>query len=341
MLMSGNMSVGVRMRTTGVKRITTSAITTNVYGLDKANRTIHISRNVTLNSKNAPRLCRHPDRLELEFGLLLLDYRRPSFRYIPRPAERGGAPLPIARIGVSSHRKFSWSHARKTMKRQRPALCLGHRVGRALVGLLANYKIHAHATNLDQVAVVQSHRAGNGRAIYNRDFGAGAQVIAVVALVNLRSHLRLEPTAKLHRRHRGFANDRELVGKHVLLLVHSAVQHDERRHFHAARRELRALTHGGGLPLHFAAHLGIENHGFIDFGRGGLAAPVPGNGTIGRSVHFDVVLAYPDGVAIVQRCALHAKIVDERAVQAVQIFDHKAAAFEVNAGVERATLHDG
>src|SRR6516165_4317816 len=83
MLMSGNMSVGVRMRTTGVKRITTSAITTNVYGLDKANRTIHISRNVTLNSKNAPRLCRHPERLELEFGLLLLDYRRPSFRYIP------------------------------------------------------------------------------------------------------------------------------------------------------------------------------------------------------------------------------------------------------------------
>src|SRR5215469_7374530 len=83
MLMSGNMSVGVRMRTTGVTRITTSAITTNVYGLDKANRTIHISRNVTLNSTNAPRLCRHPERLEHEFGLPLLDYRRPSFRYTP------------------------------------------------------------------------------------------------------------------------------------------------------------------------------------------------------------------------------------------------------------------
>src|SRR5215469_7160754 len=110
MLMSGNMSVGVRVRTTGVTRITTSAITTNVYGLDKANRTIHISRNVTLNSTNAPRLCRHPERLEHEFGLPLLDYRRPSFRYTPpRTAPHGGAPLPIARIGISSFRKFSWS----------------------------------------------------------------------------------------------------------------------------------------------------------------------------------------------------------------------------------------
>src|SRR5882762_196591 len=42
MLMSGKMSTGVRINTTGVSRIIASAITTNVYGLRSANRTIHI-----------------------------------------------------------------------------------------------------------------------------------------------------------------------------------------------------------------------------------------------------------------------------------------------------------
>src|SRR6202007_1048359 len=42
MLISGKMSVGVRISTTGVSKITTSAITMNVYGLDSARRTIHM-----------------------------------------------------------------------------------------------------------------------------------------------------------------------------------------------------------------------------------------------------------------------------------------------------------
>src|SRR5260370_9024168 len=36
------MSVGVRISTSGVSKITTSAITMNVYGLDSARRTIHM-----------------------------------------------------------------------------------------------------------------------------------------------------------------------------------------------------------------------------------------------------------------------------------------------------------
>jgi hypothetical protein len=36
------MSVGVRNKTKGVSNIMTSAITTNVYGLERANRTIHM-----------------------------------------------------------------------------------------------------------------------------------------------------------------------------------------------------------------------------------------------------------------------------------------------------------
>ena len=42
MLISGKMSVGVRINATGVSKMMTSAITTNVYGLRSANRTIHI-----------------------------------------------------------------------------------------------------------------------------------------------------------------------------------------------------------------------------------------------------------------------------------------------------------
>ncbi len=42
--MSGKMSVGVRSSTTGVSSTITSAITIKVYGLESANRTIHIER---------------------------------------------------------------------------------------------------------------------------------------------------------------------------------------------------------------------------------------------------------------------------------------------------------
>ena len=41
-LISGKMSVGVRSKTTGVRRMITSAITIKVYGLCSAKRTIHI-----------------------------------------------------------------------------------------------------------------------------------------------------------------------------------------------------------------------------------------------------------------------------------------------------------
>src|SRR6266576_4264843 len=43
MLISGKMSVGVRISTSGVTRIMASASTTKVYGLRSANRTIHIT----------------------------------------------------------------------------------------------------------------------------------------------------------------------------------------------------------------------------------------------------------------------------------------------------------
>src|SRR5216683_4625795 len=42
MLISGKMSVGVRSKTTGVRRMITRAITINVYGRCSAKRTIHI-----------------------------------------------------------------------------------------------------------------------------------------------------------------------------------------------------------------------------------------------------------------------------------------------------------
>src|SRR5215470_16385138 len=42
-LMFGKMSVGVRKSTIGVRRMMTSAITINVYGLWRAKRTIHIT----------------------------------------------------------------------------------------------------------------------------------------------------------------------------------------------------------------------------------------------------------------------------------------------------------
>src|SRR6266478_8676059 len=113
--------------------------------------------------------------------------------------------------------------------------------------LLAEDEIHAHAVDLYHIAIIQTDRAVNRRAIHRRCFVAGTQKVAVVALVDLRRYRRLEPPLELHGGHGGFADDCELVGEHVLFLVGASTQDDKRGHFQAAGGELHALAHGGGL----------------------------------------------------------------------------------------------
>src|SRR5215470_9680557 len=83
--------------------------------------------------------------------------------------------------------------------------------------LLPENKIHPYAANVDEVAVVQAHGTRNRRAIHGGHFVAGADVIAVVALADLRSHLRLKPSFQTHRSHGGFADGGEFVGEDVFL----------------------------------------------------------------------------------------------------------------------------
>ena len=91
------------------------------------------------------------------------------------------------------------------------------------------------------------------------------------------------------------------------------------------------------LPLrtqkHFAALFGIQHHSLVDFGGGCFAAGVEGDGGVAGSIDLNVVLANPDGVAVVERGAFDAEIVDEGTVEAVEIFDDQAAGFKIDASV--------
>src|SRR5260370_27273865 len=85
MLISGKMSTGVRINTTGNNKMMASAITTKVYGLRSASRTIHIkSYFATLLGGRA---------IELEMLSLRrqfsLDSREGLFGYGPNPAAIG------------------------------------------------------------------------------------------------------------------------------------------------------------------------------------------------------------------------------------------------------------
>ena len=64
-----------------------------------------------------------------------------------------------------------------------------------------------------------------------------------------------------------------------------------------------------------------------------LFARVAEGSGVARGVDLDVVLADPDGIAIVQRGALYAEVIYESTVQAGQVFDNEAARFDVHARV--------
>ncbi len=74
--------------------------------------------------------------------------------------------------------------------------------------LFADQEIQAHAADLNEIAIVEANGTWNGSAVDAGRLRAGAEVITVVALIDLRSDLRLEPALQPHRSHHGLANDR-------------------------------------------------------------------------------------------------------------------------------------
>src|SRR5260221_9773891 len=83
--------------------------------------------------------------------------------------------------------------------------------------LLSENKIHAHAADFNDVAIVKPRGTGDGSTIHGRSLVARADVVAIVALTDLRGHLRLEPAGQSHGCHRRFADGGELVRKDVFL----------------------------------------------------------------------------------------------------------------------------
>src|SRR5580692_4904362 len=73
--------------------------------------------------------------------------------------------------------------------------------------LFAKNEVHAHAANFDEVAIVEADRPGNGSAIYGGNLMSGSQIVAIVALIDLCSHFRLEPATQPHSSHGRLADD--------------------------------------------------------------------------------------------------------------------------------------
>ena len=107
----------------------------------------------------------------------------------------------------------------------------------------SNNEVKAKATNFDQVAIVQANGSGNWCAVDRRNAVAGAQVIAVVALIDLCRHSWLEPSAQTHRGHGRFADDRELVDEKKLFLMHPAGKN------HQSWREFQNILNQRGVVL--------------------------------------------------------------------------------------------
>src|SRR5436309_14615191 len=85
--------------------------------------------------------------------------------------------------------------------------------------LIAKNEVHAHAAHFDYIAIIQALWTRNWRRVNGGDFVAGTHKISVIALIDLRGELRLEPAFQFHRRQFRFADDRKLVGEDIFFLV--------------------------------------------------------------------------------------------------------------------------
>src|SRR5579863_1943680 len=85
--------------------------------------------------------------------------------------------------------------------------------------LFANDEVHAHAADFDEIAVVEANGASDGRAVHGRLLVAGAEIVAVVTLIDLRGHFWLEPAAKPNSGHGRVADDGEFVGEEIFFLI--------------------------------------------------------------------------------------------------------------------------
>src|SRR3954466_3614275 len=90
--------------------------------------------------------------------------------------------------------------------------------------LLLEDEIHAQPADLDDISVVEARGSLHGFAVYDGNFISRTEVVAIVALIDLRGDLRLEPAPQTHRCHFGFADHCELIGEHIFFLTAVAAE---------------------------------------------------------------------------------------------------------------------
>src|SRR5260370_3268215 len=95
-------------------------------------------------------------------------------------------------------KEAGWRHQDRRGAERRSAACRCQKPsdGAAIAcqALLAEDEVQPHAGDFDEIAVVQAHGAGDGSAIRFGCFVTWPKLVAVIALLYLRSHLRFEPS---------------------------------------------------------------------------------------------------------------------------------------------------
>src|SRR5258706_7541928 len=266
----------------------------------------------------------------------------------------GGGAVTDERVGVNKQRERGESQADQKRNAASPpcfqqrAQCAGSSAGFTIrgncghdaaiflwrrAGLFAIKKIQPYAAHFDQIPVIEFGQRPDFDSIDFRHQVSTSEIIPVFVLVDLRRNTRREPAKQPDSGHIRAANHRELSSETILLLVGAPLQNCKRLHPHTIRSNLRALDRLRCMVKHFATLLGIDHHRFIDARSRRFAKLIRGNDCIVRLVDQNMMFADQDGVSIFQHGALDAYVVQERSIEAVQVFNHQRSGFNVNACV--------
>src|SRR5438309_11977526 len=84
--------------------------------------------------------------------------------------------------------------------------------------LFFDRKFELHAAYINQIAIGKALGSSDGGAVYSGHAIAAAQIISIVAAIDLRGHFGFEPATEPNGCHFGAADDGEFTGQRIFPL---------------------------------------------------------------------------------------------------------------------------
>src|SRR5437660_1580015 len=107
--------------------------------------------------------------------------------------------------------------------------------------LFLDREFELHAAYINQIAIGKALGSSDGGAIYSGHAIAAAQIISIVAAIDLRGHFGFEPATEPNGGHFGAANDGEFTGQRVFPLFDWPADANQCSHADTRRGDLRAF----------------------------------------------------------------------------------------------------